>query len=254
MSPYIFIGLVLGLSSSLHCIGMCGPIALAIPVDRTNKWRLIAGILKYNLGRVFIYSILGALIGMIGLTIQTFGIMQWISIVSGILLILFAWKKYIGKLFPSNLNHHLTGFISRNIGGVMKSKHALKLPLLGMLNGLLPCGMVYVALTNAVLTGTIAESSLAMLFFGIGTIPAMFSVGFFASRITSNVRQKINVLLPYFLTLIGLLIVLRGMNLGIPYLSPKIELVKKATHASTEQKSEQSTIQMDCCHAKKSCE
>jgi sulfite exporter TauE/SafE len=124
--------------------------------------------------------------------------------------------------------------------------------MLGMLNGMLPCGMVYVAMINALLAGHPFSSAGAMIAFGIGTLPSMIAVGFAANRISASVRQKINRAVPYLLTLVGLLIVLRGMNLDIPFISPKVSVVKTETKKRTE-KTAEPQVEMSCCHKKNSC-
>jgi uncharacterized protein len=247
MNTFILTGFILGISSSLHCMGMCGPIAMAVPVNRKNNWTILSGVLQYNLGRVLTYAILGLLIGSIGLTINSFGVLQWLSIISGILLILFAWRRWFGDVFSKRFRMlNLNGFVSTGIGKVLKSKFPIKLPLLGLLNGLLPCGMVYVALMNALLAGSQASSSLAMISFGLGTLPSMIAVGFAAGKITGKLRAKLNTSVPYILTLVGLLVILRGMNLGIPFISPKVEMAMKMTSEKQKQSKE---LKMECCHA-----
>ena len=78
-----------------------------------------------------------------------------------------------------------------------------------------------------------------MLAFGVGTLPAMIAVGFAANKINSTFRQRINVIIPYLLTVVGLLIVLRGMNLDIPYISPKVSTTITDQHTKK--------IEMTCC-------
>ena len=253
MNTFVITGFILGLTSSLHCIGMCGPIAMAVPVNRKNSWTILLGLLQFNSGRILTYALLGLLIGGIGLTIQTFGLLQWLSIISGVALILYAWRKWFGNTFSAKLpSLNVNGFVSKGIGTVLRSKLPFKLPVLGMLNGLLPCGMVFVALMNALLTGTQSSSSFAMIAFGLGTLPSMMAVGFAAGKITGALRIKLNAAVPYMLTLVGFLIILRGMNLGIPFISPKVDMVLKNSSGVKKGKPE---MKMDCCHStKKKCE
>ena len=254
MNTFLITGLILGLSSSLHCIGMCGPIAMAIPVNRKNNFTILGGIFQYNLGRVFTYSLLGIAVGSIGFTVASFGVLQGLSILSGLFLILFAWRKRIGHLFNTQFGFgKLNGFVSSGIGKVLQSSIPMKLPLLGALNGLLPCGMVYIALMNALLAGNAVGSALAMASFGLGTLPAMISVGFAAGKITGVYRNKLQRSVPYLLTLVGLLVVMRGMNLGIPFISPKAEMA--LAHSSPNKNQPTPAIKMDCCHsADKTCD
>lgn len=254
MNVVFLSGLILGLTSSFHCVGMCGPIAMVLPLNRKNNWITSGQILLYNLGRILTYSVLGLLIGMVGFTFNTFQILQWISIVSGIILVMYAWRKIIGKI---SLFSSLNSFSVTNklFGKIIKSNSPFKLFLLGNVNGLLPCGMVYVALLNAILTGDVFGGALAMMFFGIGTIPMMFFVSFSASKISSKTRADLNKLTPVLLTIVGCMIILRGMNLGIPYISPKISAPQQKTEVvqnqpKVEEQCDQE-VQMECCHSKK---
>lgn len=242
MSDFLLYGFILGLTSNFHCIGMCGPIALAIPVQRKNNLTILSGLLQYNVGRIFTYSILGAIIGTIGFSIEIVGIMQLISIISGVGMILFAWRKWITLKIPFDSGFAgLNGFISRNIGKIIASNSPFKLIVLGILNGLLPCGMIYIALMNALLGGNPFNSAIAMSFFGLGTLPAMLFVGFAGNSISNALRQKMNKWVPYLLTLVGLLMVLRGMNLDIPMISPGVN-VKKTIEKHKP------TVEVKCCY------
>lgn len=251
MDSIILYGFIIGLTSNLHCIGMCGPIAMAIPVDRTNNLSILSGILQYNSGRVLTYSLLGALVGFIGITATTLGILQWLSIITGVFLILYAWRKLIGSALEGKISIPAVNmFVSRNIGKLMHSKTPLKLTLLGSLNGLLPCGMVFLALGNAILGGSPTQSALSMAAFGIGTLPSMIAVGFAANRMTLNLRSKINKAVPYLLTVVGILIVLRGMNLNIPFISPQVKTVV----SENPQNDREGDVEMSCCHSKSTCD
>ncbi len=235
---------ILGVISNLHCLGMCGPIALAIPLNRSSKSAMLFGILQYHLGRVLVYAILGYIVGYIGMGIKLFGVLQAISIIAGIGIIIYAWRNkltFFKNPFTSSLRH--TSLLSRSMGKIMRSESPVKLFLLGVLNGLLPCGMVYTALITAVVLGTPLLSATSMLAFGLGTLPGLVAFSLFAQQLGNPIRSKINRYLPYLITVVGLLIVLRGMNLNIPYISPKVSF--------SEEKKE---VVMDCCHKYTKCE
>lgn len=250
MGLLLLSGLLLGLASNFHCIGMCGPIAMAIPVNRTNNWTMLLGTLQYNFGRVFTYAILGAIVGTFGLSIHTFGVLQWLSIIAGIGLIIFAWRKYLQHLLPAtSISLGIESSLARVLGKLFKSKSPFKLVALGTLNGLLPCGMVYAALLNALMMGNSFNGSLAMVAFGIGTLPAMIAVTFVANKINSSTRVKLGKMVPYILTVVGMLIVLRGLNLNIPYLSPKVIVVQSDPNNSDNEPA----VEMSCCHKKTDC-
>ena len=220
---------LLGIIANLHCVGMCGPIAMALPLNRNSKIDIVIGILQYNFGRIFTYSILGFIVGFIGLGIHLIGFLQGLSITAGIGIILYAWRKRIftSVFFKRFKYNFFQGFTSKYIGKIIRNKSPFKLFLFGMLNGLLPCGMVYTALITSIISGSPTYAAFTLFFFGIGTLPGMIIITSFASQITTRFRGKINKILPYLLTLIGLLIVFRGLDLNIPYISPKVLIDNK---------------------------
>lgn len=240
---------ILGMLSNLHCLGMCGPIALAIPLNRSSKSAMLFGILQYHIGRVLVYAILGYIIGYIGMGIKLFGVLQAISIIAGIGIIIYAWRKkitFFKNPFTSSLRH--SSLLSSYMGKIMRSKSPLKLFFLGSLNGLLPCGMVYTALITAVVLGTPVLSASSMLAFGLGTLPGLVAFSLFAQQLGNPIRSKINRYLPYLITIVGILIILRGMNLNIPYISPKVSVVESSTPSKNKK------LVMDCCHKSTKCE
>ena len=243
MNTWVASALLLGVVSNLHCIGMCGPISLALPLNRSSKLSILIGLIQYNFGRLLTYMIIGYLIGFIGLGIQLVGILQVISIISGILIIFYAWRKPLSrlKMLPS-FGDKFSFFPTNAMGTILKSKYPFKLILLGIINGLLPCGMVYTALIASILTGNPIDSALSMMFFGIGTLPGMIIIAYLANQMAFSFKSKINRYLPYIISLIGLLIIIRGMNLDIPFISPKSTL--------TDSKKE---IKLECCHTKPMC-
>lgn len=228
---------VLGLAGSFHCIGMCGPIALALPLNRKSFTSILMGILTANAGRIITYTLLGFLIGSIGFSLHLFRLFQVLSILLGISLIAIAWRKQVLKRFE----FRVPGFqvwVSKKMALLLKQNGSLKLFGIGLLNGLLPCGMIFLALANALLAENPIGSAAAMAAFGLGTLPALLAVGFFAQNINQVFRNKLSAAFPYLLSVIGLLVILRGANLGIPYLSPKME--QQTTGGN------QKTVRIDC--------
>lgn len=229
------VAFLLGLASTFHCVGMCGPISLALPLDRSSSLSILSGLVQYHLGRIITYSLLGLLIGSIGFSLQLFRVLQWLSIVMGVVMIVLAWKRqWIHKL--ELRNNFLMMRVTKGMGSMLASDSPLKFPALGALNGLLPCGMVFVALGNALLSGTVPGAMAGMAAFGLGTFPAMILVGYFARQINATARQRINRAFPVLLTLVGFMLIIRGANLGIPYISPKMtELQQKTTDKPAQQ-------------------
>jgi len=215
---------ILGLVGNFHCLGMCGPIALAIPLkDNSTSTRLLS-ILIYNAGRIFTYTLLGALIGFIGKGVFLMGFQQKLSIILGAAIIIYA-VFIIVKRKSSLLNKLLaTKFyrLKNAMGSFLRKKTYDANLLLGLLNGLLPCGMIYIALAGALASESVFSSAAFMLFFGLGTLPVMMILPWVATYISSNVRIRLNKVIPYTLLVFGLLLILRGSNLGIPYLSPQV--------------------------------
>ncbi|NVK62943.1 MAG: sulfite exporter TauE/SafE family protein [Flavobacteriales bacterium] len=259
METILVTGLILGLASNFHCLGMCGPIAMVLPLNRSNNWTILGGTLQYNLGRTLMYGLLGVLFGLLGVTIQVFGVLQWLSILAGIALVIFAWRKQLKVWFPHVSNPFgIQSGIQKLMGKSMKSKSRFRLFAFGAINGLLPCGMVYVALLNALLADSLVSSSLAMVAFGVGTLPVMIFIPFMSNKIGVETRKKLNRTIPYVLTVVGLMIALRGMNLGIPFVSPRIS-VPTATVVDEGQEQQvdneiQAPVKMDCCHSGSDCE
>jgi len=213
---------ILGLAGSFHCIGMCGPIALALPLNRHSSGSMLTGILLANMGRIITYTLLGFLFGTIGFSLQLFRVFQVLSILFGISLILIAWRKHWLKRLEfraPGIQH----WVSKKMSKLLRQGGTLKLFGIGLLNGLLPCGMIFLALANALLAANPVGSAAAMAAFGLGTLPALLGVGFFAQRINQVFRDKLTAAFPYLLSIIGLLVIVRGANLGIPVLSPKVE-------------------------------
>jgi sulfite exporter TauE/SafE len=213
---------ILGLLGSFHCVGMCGPIAFMLPVDRSNSVKKISQIGSYHLGRLFAYSLIGLFFGLVGKSLYIFGLQQQLSIVIGIIMILVilipvqTFNKY-------NLSKPLYKIISKvksALGSALKKKTADTFLTIGFLNGFLPCGLVYMAVFASLAMQNTLKGSLYMVLFGIGTIPLMTTAIYLGKFLNSEIKQRIQKAIPVFVILIGLLFILRGLGLGIPYLSP----------------------------------
>ena len=214
---------ILGLLSSFHCVGMCGPIAFVLPVDRTNKFKQGYQTILYHLGRLLAYSSIGLLFGLLGKGLYLAGFQQRLSILLGILMISFVLipLRILNKYNFSKPIYRGIGIIKSKLGLYLKKKSSKAIFTIGFFNGFLPCGMVYIALVGAVATSEFYLGALYMFLFGLGTIP-MMTVAVYSKNIFSlNIRNKIQKAIPVFVVLIGLLFILRGMGLGIPYVSPK---------------------------------
>ncbi len=223
---------VLGFLGSFHCIGMCGPIALTLPVQHLDGFKKFIGILIYNSGRVFTYAILGSLFGIIGMSFNFFGWQQLLSIVLGSLLLLFFISSFFQKRIFNNqfIQKNWNKYIIQWLTPLFHKKNMGNLFLIGLLNGLLPCGLVYMAVAGALATGNILYSSLFMACFGLGTLPAMMTMSFAGSFVSLAMRNKIRKSVPYIVAIMGILLILRGMNLNIPYISPALGAAGTVEH------------------------
>lgn len=214
--------LILGLLGSFHCVGMCGPIAFMLPVDRQNSFKKVIQISIYHFGRLLTYSLIGLIFGLVGKSLYIFGIQQQLSIAIGVLMIVIILIPY--KTFNKyNFSKPLYKFISKvktALGKELKKKTPDTFLTIGFLNGFLPCGLVYMALLGAIASGSALKGSLYMFVFGIGTIPLMTTAIYFSRFLSGVVRKKIQKAIPVFIVIIGLLFILRGLGLGIPYISP----------------------------------
>jgi uncharacterized protein len=222
----------LGILGSAHCLGMCGPLALAVPAPRNTFAQRLRSALLMNGGRVFTYALIGALFGLFGRGLQLAGLQQAVSISMGLVILL-------SLLMPSIMKFRWitkgAGTLVMRMQGVMarqlRRTSSGGLFVTGTLNGLLPCGMVYLALAGALAQDGWWQGALFMIFFGLGTWPALVGLrvggGFFGPRFRASVAR----FAPYAYAVIAVLFILRGLGLGIPFISPDLQMVPGAGQA-----------------------
>ncbi|MDP1745823.1 MAG: sulfite exporter TauE/SafE family protein [Bacteroidota bacterium] len=220
--------ITLGFLGSFHCVGMCGPIALALPLNRESLFSKVTGALLYNTGRVFMYALLGGLFGLIGQSIIIAGYQQSLSITLGItvLIMILLPNKLANKFRFLSFTYSFIGKVKQKLKTLFKQNSFSSLFFIGTLNALLPCGLVYLGIAGAIAAGSLLQGSIFMAVFGFGTVPAMLTVALISSSININFRKKINKAVPVFAASMALLLILRGMNLGIPYISPEMSVTK----------------------------
>lgn len=227
MATFIIIGLSIGLAGSFHCVGMCGPLALSLPLNNQSRTGRIMSIALYNLGRAITYFLLGLLFGSIGSSLFLTGYQQLLSIIIGAAILIF--------LLLGNRVSYRVGFLNRFHNGVKRllsklltrEKKTSGYLFIGLVNGLLPCGLVYLAIASAVATGSALDGGLLMLAFGLGTIPLMFALMVAGRYLSLAIRTKMSKLVPVFVGLMACLMILRGLGLGIPYISPAFDKNEK---------------------------
>ncbi|MFY7957547.1 MAG: sulfite exporter TauE/SafE family protein [Flavobacterium macrobrachii] len=218
----LFSALFFGLISSLHCIGMCGPIAMMIPVDHKNPTKKALQILTYHLGRLTAYALLGLAFGLLGKGLFIAGFQQNISIAVGVLMIIIAIvpEKVFARYNFSKPIYKVISSIKSSLGNQFKRKTFDALFSIGFLNGLLPCGLVYAALFGAIAMQNEVLGVAYMLLYGIGTIPLMSVVVYASGFMSVPLRSKLQRIIPIITIGIGILFILRGLSLGIPFISP----------------------------------
>lgn len=222
---------MMGLTGSLHCAGMCGPIMLMIPFETGNRFRKWTGMFLYHAGRISVYAFLGWLI----YTFKSFfhpGWQQSVSVIAGIVLLLIGLGSFISirrVALPGS------AWVVRHLGKFLGNPAPEGLFLSGALHGFLPCGLVYMALSLAVGADSPVQAVFLMYAFGAGTLPMLIGITLFRNRVSFFRKEKLRRIAPFLLLAFGILFILRGMNLGIPYVSPEFH-------------TEKGVIQADCCH------
>lgn len=220
--PILIAAFSSGVIGSLHCVGMCGPLVASMPFVSHKKGHLLNGMMQYHAGRLLMYIIIGAIVGAVGKTFHLFGMQQILSIAAGVfvLVLLFA-----DKIFPASIRQklHITKPYIWMSKFLHKNTSKFSSFSAGFLNGLLPCGLVYVAAGTAFATGSLIQGSAAMFLFGIGTIPLLSIAVLMSKFVTISLRERFRKLMPVLVVSIAILLILRGLGLNIPYLSPAIE-------------------------------
>jgi uncharacterized protein len=212
--------LVLGLVGSLHCAGMCGPLALALPLAGSSRAGFLAGRAAYNLGRILTYCLLGVVFGLVGQTLLLAGVQRWVSIALGVALLAgLITSRRVALWHPVTA---LVNWLKSRMSVLLRQRSLVSLLLLGLLNGLLPCGLVYVACAGATATGNLLSGAQYMAVFGTGTVPMMLAISLSGRLVPMSLRLQLRKAIPVSVFLLATLLILRGMALGIPYLSPDL--------------------------------
>ena len=225
MKEYLLIflsGYGIGILGGFHCLGMCGSIALTLPINQLTSLQKTVSMLLYNFGRAFTYTLFGLLFGLIGLSFSLFKVQQFLSIFAGVCLLFVLVNNRFGSIKLPFI-YKLASSIKSKLGFYLKAKKTTSSYFyIGLLNGFLPCGLVYVALAASIATGTILKGGLLMFGFGLGTIPIMASLMYFGKFLSQKKRANINRITPILVFCMAVLLIIRGLNLDIPYLSPSL--------------------------------
>lgn len=213
---------LMGLAGSLHCIGMCGPLALSLPVSHNNNLSRISGGLIYNSGRIGSYTLMGLVFGAAGNLIIAIQWQNSLSIALGIVILIYLTipKRYFHFTATGPLGQPFM-LVRQRLGKLLHSRKLSSLFFIGVLNGFLPCGLVYLALSSSIIAASPLNGSLFMLSFGTGTLPLMFATVLMGNYLNQSLRRKMQLAVPFLLIMMAALLILRGMNLGIPFVSPE---------------------------------
>lgn len=247
MMTILYTAFILGLAGSLHCVGMCGPIALSLPLrSKTIPGKIWGGTL-WSLGRILTYSMMGALFGLIGSGFKMLGYQQTISILIGGMMILSVFLPTLFKKFSSGTVTNFFNPIRRGMQRLLKEKNNRALFLIGIFNGLLPCGLVYMAVAGAIATADFFYSIFFMALFGLGTLPLLLLVSLLGNVISLSIRETINKVVPVVVVGLGIIFILRGLTLGIPFVSPPPEKLSPTTQMSIQNTPVEKALKNACC-------
>ena len=236
----IISALTLGILGSFHCAGMCGPIALALPLNNNNWLTRIFSTLIYNFGRTFTYSLLGLLFGLIGKGFQMGGFQQVVSIITGVIMILTVLFPLMFKHKFKTKSFFLISGIQNKLSRMFLVSSYISLFSIGILNGLLPCGLVYTAVALAITSNDSINGMFAMIAFGLATSPMLIIISIIGNSLSIAIRKTFTKIIPYIVIVIGILFILRGLNLGIKYISPVDKVLTPYTESCSSKHS--------CCH------
>jgi uncharacterized protein len=215
---------LMGLGGSLHCVGMCGPLALALAGGQNRRLAFVVGRLLYNGGRLVTYALLGGLFGLLGGALHIADWQQDLSIGLGAVIILVAVMGMTHRHLPlASLPAQGVAAIKRGLGRLLRLQSMAGLFFVGVLNGLLPCGFVYLALAGSLTTASPAAGMAYMALFGVGTVPLMLATSLFGRLfVRPSLQLYAQRAMPVGMLLLGTLFVLRGLGLGIAYVSPML--------------------------------
>lgn len=227
------IAILMGFTGSLHCAGMCGPIVWVMPFQHLSGIKKFAGIFLYHFGRITTYALL-ALVLFSFRSLFNPQVQQYISIALGAVLLIIGVLYFIPAA-AVKVSMPWADKVKNLLGKFVGRPGLTALLVSGFLNGLLPCGLVYMALSTSLAAKTPVAAMGLMYAFGLGTVPMMVSITLLRSRVNLSQMQLLKRSVPILMFAFGSIFILRGLNLGIPYLSPKIEM-------------QETGVKANCCH------
>jgi sulfite exporter TauE/SafE len=216
--------LLMGFTGSLHCAGMCGPLVWIMPFQAFTGYKKIAALGLYHLGRISVYACFAVILHSFRSLFDPRA-QQVISIILGCSLLLAGILSFMPNQII-RLKLPWVEFVQKQLGFTMGKPGLPAMAIAGLLNGLLPCGLVYMALSATLTTATAWQAASMMYIFGLGTLPMLVSISLLKNKLTFFRTAHIRRLVPVVVFSFGCLLILRGLNLDIPYLSPKVTVTQ----------------------------
>ncbi len=218
MITYITGAFLLGFLGSLHCVGMCGGLVSTLSMSQKKVWW--AGLFSYQAGRIFTYTFLGLIAGMLGMAITQVawfsGIQRALTIIAGLLMIIFGlnlagWVPDPFVQFMSKFSRFIG--LTRWVQAATNRRMPMSWFMVGLFNGLLPCGLVYAGLALSLTAGHLGLSAAMMFAFGLGTVPAMMFVPVVMQGASPRMRGIFLKLAALLLIGMGIFTMTRGSSL-----------------------------------------
>ena len=197
---------LLGFMGSLHCAGMCGPLILMTPVVGSSPSSITMSRATYHAGRITVYATLGLLFGLIGESIALAGFQRWLSVATGFLMLaaMIAVVPIKTKLWRMPI------FLKTRFATILHRKTFGSIFALGAINGLLPCGLVYMAATASLAAGGALESVAYMSLFGAGTLPMLLGISLVGSLARPLGIPTLQKLVPIAVATVAIMLIIRG--------------------------------------------
>ena len=208
----LWTALLLGLAGSVHCAAMCGPLILLVTKVRLRP----ADAFAYHVGRITTYAAIGILFGALGRSLALAGWQRGLSIFAGLAILAGLFLTSAAALKTPMVK--LVARLKSTFGHLLQHQSLVAQFGLGAINGLLPCGLVYVAAAGAAATGNPLAGAGYMAVFGLGTLPMLLGIVLAGGR--QPFAARLHRLTPVAVGVVAVLLILRGLGLGIPYLSP----------------------------------
>lgn len=191
---FVAAALAIGFFGSSHCVGMCGGISGALGMAVPGQKPAWAQLIGYSAGRVASYTLMGLLVGLLGAYVATdlAASLAPLRVVAGLMLVamaLYLANWWRGLVWLERGGAYLWRYLQPLSRALLPVRSAPQAVALGALWGWLPCGLVYSALTFALAQGSAPHAALAMLAFGLGTVPAVLATGAAASALRNLVRR-----------------------------------------------------------------